>query len=402
MDKYHKTMLPDGWEIVVAKNFTEVESLRPVWEKLQREETYPVLNADIDRYLSVLQASEGEVHPLIVLLEQNGHARAMIIGREEKHTLPVRIGYKTFFKLRLRCLTVVYGGVLGKPDEQVSVLLVEAIMRLLRQEDVDIAYFSHLRVDSLFYQQIRRLPSFLCRNHFPVIEPHWRMEVPENVDTFFLNLSKKHRANLKRTIRNFEDQYKGNIELKEAGKNIDCMSQDAEKISLNTYQHALNAGFSRSPLTQSILATDAKLDRLRMSILYVDGQPCAFQWGTVIKNTYFLEKIGFDPEWAQHGIGNILFIMVLEQICSHNAITYIDYGFGDAHYKRSYCDESWSEAAATYLFVPRFYPVLINLVNSLNSGFTLGLTWFLHKTRVFIWVKRNWRKMLQTKESHSD
>jgi len=72
----------------------------------------------------------------------------------------------------------------------------------------------------------------------------------------------------------------------------------------------------------------------------------------------------------------------------------MDFGFGDAQYKRSYGNESWQEAAAVYLFAPRFYPLLVNMLTSLNSGMNLFLVWLLRKTSLFAWVKRTWRRQL--------
>ena len=44
-------------DIKVARNLEEVESIRPIWEEMQRKEYHPVVNADIDRYLPVIKAN---------------------------------------------------------------------------------------------------------------------------------------------------------------------------------------------------------------------------------------------------------------------------------------------------------------------------------------------------------
>lgn len=389
--------LLDSWHILEIRTIAEIEEIRPIWEAMQAAEPHPAINVDIDRYLSVVQAADHECRPLILLLRHNDQPRAMVIGRRERHAIPVRVGYKTLVKPRLRCMTVVYGGVLGQPDEQVSSLLVCELMKILRRREVNVIFFNHLRVDSPFYTQVRRIPDFLCRNPFPLFEPHWRMSIPRDVDGFYQLLSKKHRANLRRSVRRFEEKWKNQFQIVHYHRQNDvgCLSQHVEEISRKTYQHALSAGFSNDSLFNSILNTDAIHGRLFMSILYVQNQPCVFQWGTVFKEMYFLEKIGYDPQWTRYGIGNILFIKVLEKLCLDDSLKYIDFGFGDAGYKRSYGNECSQAAAATYLFAPRIYPRLINLLNGLNSGITHGLVWLLHKTKMFAWVKRVWRRKLQ-------
>ena len=388
--------LPDGWEFQEIRTLEQIEAIRSLWQDMHSAESRPVLESDIDRYVSVLKASK-ETKPYVLVLRQNNQPRAMVVGRLGTEKLPLRFGYKTIMKPTIKCLSIIYGGVLGQPDEQVSSMVIRGLMGILRQGEMGGIGFNHLRIDSPFYQQIRRITPFLCRNHFPVIDFHGRMLLPENMDAFFQKLPKKHRANLRRTIRNFKDTYQHSIKLVESGEDmdIDCMSCDVEKISIKTYQNALNASFSKNSLTQSILETDTKLGRLKMSILYIADQPCAFQWGTVIKNTYFMERVGYDPQWSQQGIGNILFINNLEQLCSDCARKYIDFGFGDAHYKRSYANESWLEAKATYLFAPRLYPLFINSLISLNGAFTIGMTWVVRKLGIYAWIKRIWRKKLK-------
>lgn len=391
-NRVENVSLPEGWSVKIICTLEEIEHIRPIWETMQAAEPYPVINADIDRYLSVLKASDNKLTPIIVLLEQNDQPKAMLIGRKEKHTIPVRIGYKTVLKPKLNSMTVVYGGVLGRPDDQVSIRLLGVLKMLLRMREFDAIHFNHLRIDTPFYNQLRR-SQFWSRNLFPVVQPHWRMSMPPNLDTFFSRFSKKHRSNLKRAIRNFKDKYQDKIKIIMADQHdLEFILKDAEKISTKTYQHTINAGFVNGPLMHSILTKDSELNRTWLSILYVDTVPCAFQWGTAFRNVYFLEKIGFDPDWSQQSVGNILFISVLEQLCAHKELDYLDFGFGDAQYKQSYGDEFWSEAAATYLFAPRIYPLMVNLINSVNTAVTLSLLWAAKKCGLYHWIKRTWRR----------
>lgn len=391
----------DNWQVRIISTVAEIEDIRLVWESLQASESYPTINADIDRQLSVMQAFE--CTPLILMLEQNSQPRAIIIGRQQKLTIPVKLGYKTLIKPKLNGMVVVYGGVLGQPDEQLSSRFLQELAGILKQQKVDCIGFNHLPMETPFYRQIRREIPFLFRNHFPVIDLHWRMHIPESTDAFFQKLSKKHRANLRRTIRNFEDQYQGEIQIKIFDKNtdIDRLSRDAETVSTQTYQHGLGAGFLQGPLTKSILEADCKQNRLLFSILYVKEQPLAFQWGTLLRDTYFMEKIGYDPRWTRQGIGNILFIKNLDMLCSEHAAKYIDFGFGDASYKKSYGDIQWNEASA-YVFAPRAYPIFINLFCTVIIAINIFLKSILTKSGMANKLKREWRNFLQKNETKDE
>jgi CelD/BcsL family acetyltransferase involved in cellulose biosynthesis len=394
--------LPDGWMLKELLTLEQVEAIRPVWQALQDQEPRPILESDPDRYLAVLKG-DSALCPCVFLLYREDHVQAMLVGRLGTEVLPIRLGYKVILNPKLKCFSVVYGGLLGRPDERVSAILLNSLAEVLKRRHVDCISFNHLPADCTFYRQIRRNVPFLCRNHFSATDLHWRMARPATLDAFFQQLSKKHRANLRRSIRNFEEENEGSVRLvrSEEKTDMDRLSRDAETVSAKTYQHGLGAGYYNSPLTRSILETDARLNRRRFSLIYIADQPCAFQWGTVLRDTYFLEMIGYDPQWTQQGIGNILFIKELEPLCSMDAVQYIDFGFGDAQYKRSYGNESWPEVKKTYVFARRLRPLLVNALISLNGALTLGLTWIVRKVGIYAWIKRVWRGRLKKPSSDS-
>ncbi len=78
MARNGKNSSDQGLEVVTVRDLEGIQTVRPIWEKMQANEPYPVINADIDRYLSVLQAAEDECRPLIMILKQNDQPRAMV------------------------------------------------------------------------------------------------------------------------------------------------------------------------------------------------------------------------------------------------------------------------------------------------------------------------------------
>lgn len=381
--------------MTVVKSIEEVEHLRPAWEEMQRSEPYPVINADIDRYVSVIEAIGDDVRPHVILINQNGRPAAMLIGRVEKHQLKLKLGYKTLVSPRLRCLTIEYGGVIGQPTTNLCELLVHELMKALRHE-VDMVFFNHLRTDSLLYPFAQKMPGVLSRGYLPRIEPHWVMAVPESIDLFYQSLRPKSRNTLRRKIRKLEREfgnqvrivtYRGENELEEA---ISAASQ----ISHWTYQYALDVGFVDNAQTRGMMATAANRGWLRMSVLYVKSEPCAFQLVLQYRNTYFLGQTGFNPKWKQWNIGTALFLKVLENICNDPDVESFDFGFGDADYKRHYGNEHWHEACV-YIYAPRFYPILINLLHTLVMVLSIMAGYTLEKLGFLAWVKRRWRNVLQ-------
>jgi len=402
MKRAFQTRRTDGLEVVIARSPDEIEAIRPIWEEMQHNEPYPVINADIDRYLSVLKASGDDVKPYVMVLRQNERPAAMIIGRIAKRRLGLKLGYKTLCKPSLNCLTIVYGGILGQPVDDLSQLMIRELMRVLRQERLDAVYFSRLRTDSDVYQFAREVPGLFSRSHFPDKENHWTMVVPKDIESFYKARSKKHRGNIRRSIKKLEIEYTDRVEV------VNCKGEDglddaikaAHQVSLTTYQYGLGCGFIDDSRTRSLLTTAGKQAWLRFAVMFIDGQPCAFQTGLRYQGTYFLQQIGFDPRWRDFNVGRILFVNVLEHICADPGIQYIDFGFGDADYKRSYSDKQWPEASV-YIFAPRVYPIAVNMLQSAVTGLSLGLNRLSDKAGFTRWLKRHWRDRLQTGSSKS-
>lgn len=109
-----ETQKTEGYTVSIAKSLSEVETLREIWESLQR---HP--NSDIDFYKTVIEFGEGIQRPHAILIRRDdGHA-AIVAGRIESLRLPFRFGYKRITEILVRSLTVVYGGVLGTPSPKI-------------------------------------------------------------------------------------------------------------------------------------------------------------------------------------------------------------------------------------------------------------------------------------------
>lgn len=360
------------WEVLVVRNFEEIEAVRQIWEKIQAEEPHPRINADIDNYLIVLKATSDTLEPYIIVLKENGQPAAMLIGRIDKSCLKCAVGRRILFKPVLRQLSVVYGGVIGKRAEQIGRVLVGELIKELRRGEVDAVFFNHLETDSSLYRVACKMPGLLSRCHLPRIEGHWRMTVPEDIGSFYQRLTRKHRSNLKRLVRKLERAFPNKVEVVtyRDQSELDTALKAVSEISATTYQYAYGLGVVDNQETRTVLSQVARLGRLRIDILYINGEPASFQLAMKYGNTYFGDKIGFNPKWKKFRIGTVLFLRILETLCGDPSVEYYDFGSGDTEYKNSYCDTEWAEGSV-YIFAPRFFPVLLNLILSITSAITI-------------------------------
>ncbi|MCL5280981.1 MAG: GNAT family N-acetyltransferase, partial [Planctomycetes bacterium] len=293
-------------------------------------------------------------------------------------------------------------GLLGTIDAETSAVLLGEMDRLLKSAEADVVFFHYLRADSPFLRSAcGRVPG-LCRSHFNRQDVHRTMTLPENMEAFYQSCSKKHRANLRRYLRRMEEQYgQRAVVVRYLGQDgVDPFLEAASQVSVKTYQQALGCGLGKDERTRDLLGQLAQEGWLRSYVLFLDGTPCAFQHGAVYRGSYFLEQIGFDPKWKEFNVGTVLFLRALEDLCQdRNGTKIIDFGFGEADYKRCYGDNCWTDVQF-YLFAPRVRPILANLVFSGTRGLSAGLARVLARTGLIRRVKRLWRDRLR-QESES-
>lgn len=402
MKNSRKTRLAEGRKIVVAKSIEEIENIRSVWEEMQNNETYPIINADIDRYISVIKAINGEVQPYVMLFKRNDCLEMMVIARIEKRRLKLKVGYKTLFSPTLRCLTVEHGGIIGEATNEVCAVLIRELMNILSRYEADIVQFEHLRTDSPVYKLAREMPGILTRGYFPKIQQHWMMSVPDNIELFYKSCSHTTRRQLRRYVRAIEKTYPGQVKVITYRREdeLDDAIKAASTLSAQTYQYTLGAGLVDDFRTRTLLSTAAKLGWLRASVLFVNDSPCAFQFGLQYRQTHFMDQMGFDPKWKNFRVGTVLFVKTMEKICNDPTVDTIDFYVGDAEYKRRYCNRQIKRASIN-IFAPRLYPVFINMLQTAMMGLNLGLEYILNKTGYVSWVKRHWRNLLQTRRPES-
>jgi len=382
-------------EIVTATNFEEIEAIRPIWEQMQRDEPHPVPNADIDRYLSVVKTSGDDMRPHIMVMKCDGHPVAIAIGRIEKRRLDFKLGYKALFRPALRCLTIVYGGIIGQPSAELCEVLIGEIMNVLRRGQADLAFFYHLGIDSPIYKLCKTVPGFFSRSHFTSTESHWQTYIPDTVEEFYRQIPNSRKRRWRRDIRQLEKMSSSEIkvvcyrQLSDVNYLIDVACQ----IKESTYKSGLAVGFTNSDVHRALLEKAAEDGRLRAYVLYASDEPCAFQFDVRYGKTQFTEFGSFDPRWSRGSPGTVLLIKVLEQLCLESDVSLMDYGFGHALYKSKFGTNHWLEETVC-IYAPRLRSILINIAMSANLACCALLKSATKRLNMDSWIKRNWRRMV--------
>jgi len=396
METHYDTYSNNVWDVTVARSAEDIETLRPIWEQMQKKEPCPNINADIDRFLSILKSSGGDIQPYIILIKKNSLPVAMVLAQTGRVSVELRIGYKTLLRPKLRLLSVIHGGIIGQADDDLCRLIVHELMRELNRVGLDAVYFDRLKMNSLLYLIARKMPGVLSRGYFPRIDAHWAISIPENTSLFYKRFSALRRNEYKRYIRKLDHSHSVRVVCYHREEDVDEAVRRIQEISVKTYQHAMGVGFDNDFACQVLLNTAARRGWLRAHVLFVDDKPAAFQIGLRYGKVYFAQHIGFDPYWKKEHVGTVLLLKVIEELCEDPSVSEFDFGFGDADYKQRYSDKS-SPDASFYIFARRFYPVSVNMLQSVVLAVSSSMTHCLRQLGLVNWVKRKWRDLLASK-----
>lgn len=385
-------------EIHVLRTLEQIQAIRPIWEALQSESGGNI-ETDFDRYISLVE-SDQKYEPYILLLYNGGIPCAMLIGTRGPVRIDCQLGYLKVFRTTLCGVKITYGGYLGDFSEQTYNHLLDYLYTSISKGLADVVRFEQLPRCGRLYSGIRKRPSILCRSRFPKIDMHWQMKIPDSMESFYAQRSSKTRQTLKRYSRQVEKKFQTQL--------IGCTSEDslskilseAASVSSRTYQHALGWGLTDDVATRQKLIAASRNGWLRLHLLRLGEKSCAFQLGFQYRGTYFLQTMGFDPEMKKWRLGTALFLKILEQLCRDSSVDCIDFGYGDAAYKRRFGTKYWYESTV-YMFAPRVRPVLVNSIQSAVRGFSIGMRWTARKVGIEGMIKQKWRRLLQ-KSQKSD
>jgi CelD/BcsL family acetyltransferase involved in cellulose biosynthesis len=181
---------------------------------------------------------------------------------------------------------------------------------------------------------------------------------------------------------------------------LELMFHDVEEIAGKTYQRGLGVGFIDNDENRIRLNLEADKGWLRMYVLYVGAKPCAYWWGTVYKNTFHSCALGFDPAFRRYSPGVYLLMKALENLCS-DGVRQLDFGLGDARYKKQFGTDCWEEATVNvFAFTIKGLALQLSLrVCSILDGVGRRM---IQKTGITDWLKTSWRRRLSADRSEAD
>lgn len=332
------------YTVKVLRSAGELETVRTFWED---NVSHP--NADLDFYSVVIESRSEIVRPHVLAVSDGGQVVSLLVGRIEEDHRRVRFGYLNLKVGKARSLVIVYGGCVGLWDSEIAALASEELVETLRRKEVVIVTFNSLAEDSPLMQSIRHGLIVHRPHRFDSPNRHWTMEVPASLEDFLKKLKSKQRNNIRRERRLYEEKYGEKSEFRcfTEEDSVVGLMEDIEHVASGSYHRRLGFGFMKNEETLNLMRLRARQGRLRTYVLYIDGISVAFWQGTAVNGTLYLGSTAYDNRISDCKPGKLVLQYMVEDLASNSDIREVDFGFGDAYYKKQFGDFCWEEISVT-------------------------------------------------------
>lgn len=368
-----------------------IETCRPLWDGWV---SHP--NADLDFFMTVIASRPSVVDAVALVLYRGDIPIAMAVGRLERVHVPISIGYWKLFKAPVLQYHIVYGGLLGDWDSIGAEMLMRHLQEWMRRDRIDAIYVAAIPKEHPVYIAAGcSFPRYI-RGALVKENPHWRASISTVDVSFQHKINSKHRSQFRNKERKLAHLFGGDIRMESFQRPEDVVRfcTIAETVCLGTYLRGLGEGFYDNQEMRNRLALTARKGWLRGYVLYAHNQPCAFWLGTFYQHIFHLDYTAFNPNLDHFSPGRILFVKMIDELREANELRGIDFGFGDAEYKKRFGDTRLLESDL-YLFAATPTMILSNLARK-TIGFARDSTEaMLRHTDLIAKVKRRWRRTAQ-------
>jgi len=339
-------------EVLTGRSAEELERLRGQWQTLrwEREE------AELDYLFTRVRLRPEALGPFGIVVCRDREPIAGLAGRIEERPLPARIGYRVVVAPRVRLLHVVQGGIVGTAA-------IDALRPMLAE--VDVVVFPPLPIGSDAARAAAALGSPLRRQPFVAAGARRILRLPGTYGDYLASRSAKVRSGLRYDAKKLRAALGPDlsVDVSTDSTRFESLLADIERVASRTYQRALGAGFANTPEQRELLRLGVERGWVRGYVLRHRSEPIAYWLCSVYRGTMLLRQTGFDPAYARTRPGIFLLTQAIEHAIADPLVDVVDFGQGDAAYKRQLSTDSSLEREII-VFAPTWRGVRANAVRA--------------------------------------
>lgn len=288
---------------------------------LAAEAEHRLAIGELNHDVAWLEAGKASDDDIVALADRsNGALCGLMPIRIARERITYTVGNVRVLALPVRQYNLVQGPLTSKPNSLSAMAQsMEALADLMPPTGA--VFASAVPVDGAFNVLLADRASPV-RKRFHVLkwgDANWHCKIDWSgtVEAYLASLGADSRRNFKRYDKKLfaNEELEPRVECFRTAADIDRFLDDGIKVSDKTYQKKLlGLGLARGGATERRFRFAAERQGFLGHILYLGGAPAAFHYGFVYHDTFFVVQMGYDPAFAPHQPGAVLFLHVLKDV----------------------------------------------------------------------------------------
>lgn len=324
--------------------------------------------AEMDRgaWLDLVQNSSHcsvELHPEVVLATAGIRGRPWIYAEREGKTLTTLAVLTPHVVSSLRHPSLAWLGSLrgyrvagdqlaGNADRAAAGRFLDAAAAHLRAGHADCLMLEDLDAATPLWQAASERESdaglYVGRPSAP--QPHWYIHFPATAADYWKCVSGRTRNQTRRAVRRLPHVLRRFSTPQDVDGFLACTAHIWRR---SWKEQRLQPHEGPSEDLRLHFTAMARLGALRAYVLYHQEQPAAYLHGWQWNGRFAGEEMAYDRTLADFSPGRVLFHRVLEDFIADRCPEVLDFGYGDAEYKRSYANHE--SASGPVVLAPRSF-----------------------------------------------
>lgn len=340
--------------------------------------------------------------PFFVQVARDGEPRLLMVGQLVRGWIRWKVGAWAVRVSRANTIEVRRGGFVGDLSRPGLEFLREYLYGLLRHGTADAINLRDVEAGSGVHQAFSSSSPRNWRDRCVSSSTNWRLQVPSSFDEWQAAQPKRERKDTARYEKCIRTAFGDAVRVERVDRlaDIDGAAEIVERIARTTYLRGMGTGFRDSARLRAVWRAGAAEGALDLRLLWFGDQPVAFSSGFVFGGTLWLEHLGYDPAFRRFRPGIFLVLRLIEAIAERGDVHTIDFGIGDADYKRRLCDER-SETVSVHVFAPTLRGLWLNGLQATASRFGRVTRACLGRLGLLPWVKALWRRPPEPGDPHA-
>jgi len=391
---YNKKNKFNGFNLTLIDSLGEINKVLNAWQFLVDNLSETIIYVVPDFFIKQFKSRALDAKPYILLFQKNGNAKAIILGWTKRQKITCMLGYYKLKTPKLNSLEIEIGGLITDGTKESENILELYLKTLIQKKEFDILMIDHI-------SETNPLWNSLLRGNISNIKPVYKESVTwiSKIYDSKLNLphethSSKTKAKFRRKARRLFEQFDNQLQIKKftSGDDLEYFIKKADIVGRKSYQYALNVGIKNNNYWREMLNSLVEGNFFRGYLLMNNEKPIAYSQGAVYKNYYYQFTTAYDSEFKKFSPGEYLRLEFTKDLIQEK-IEFIDYGYGDAEYKKMFGTHSAKEATLR-IYGKGLKPNIAKILDKGTITVSEKLKSKLEKAGLFNKIKKIWRSKL--------